>query len=137
MITPVPVHCFSITFTIKAKTRNVQWRKDKFDSPYMIRGFLIILNNFLKISLDYCSRIVFTVRILITKHIKSFDVFLAQLLKSYCSHPGRTCSRSRSRFRSHFRYRSRSRHTLLKFSRSIYLDNQLSESIHTWTIGTL
>ena len=30
----------------------------------------------------------------------------------------------------------RSRHTLLKFSRSLYLGNQLSESIHTWTIGT-
>ena len=54
--------------------------------------------------------------------------FLARLhevQKSYCSHPGRT--------RSH----SRSRHTLLKFSRSLYLDNQWSESIHTWTIGTL
>ena len=51
--------------------------------------------------------------------------------KSYCSHPGRM--RSRSRYRSC----SRSRHTLLKFSRSLYLDNQLSESIHTWTIGTL
>ena len=32
---------------------------------------------------------------------------------------------------------TRSRHTLLKFSRSLYLDNHLSESIHTWTIGTL
>ena len=53
-----------------------------------------------------------------------FDEFLARLhevQKSYCSHPGRTRSRS----------------TLLKFSRSLYLDNQLSESIHTWTIGTL
>ena len=48
---------------------------------------------------------------------------LQEVQKSYCSHPGRT--------------RSRSRHTLLKFSRSLYLDNQLSESIHTWTIGTL
>ena len=50
--------------------------------------------------------------------------FLARLYKvqkSYCSHPGGTCSR----------------HTLLKFSRSLYLDNQLSESIHTLTIGTL
>ena len=56
--------------------------------------------------------------------------FLARLhevQKSYCSHPGRTRSRSH--------YHSRS--TLLKFSRSLYLDNQLSESIHTWTIGTL
>ena len=54
--------------------------------------------------------------------------FLARLhevQKSYCSHPGRTRSRSRSRS------------TLLKFSRSLYLDNQWSESIHTWTIGTL
>ena len=56
--------------------------------------------------------------------------FLARLhkvQKSYCSHPG--CTRSR--------YRSRSCHTLLKFSRSLYLDNQWSESIHNWTIGTL
>ena len=52
---------------------------------------------------------------------------LHEVQKSYCNHPGRT----------RFRYRSRSRHTLLKFSRSLYLDNQLSESIHTWTIGTL
>ena len=58
--------------------------------------------------------------------------FLARLhevQKSYCSHPGRT--------RSHSRYRSHSCHTLLEFSRSLYLDNQLSESIYTWTIGTL
>ena len=58
--------------------------------------------------------------------------FLARLhevQKSYCSHPGRTRSRSC--------YRSGSRHTLLKFSIRLYLDNQLSESIHTWTIGTL
>ena len=51
--------------------------------------------------------------------------FLARLhevQKSYCSHPGRTRSRSRS--------------TLLKFSRSLYLGNHSSESIHTWTIGT-
>ena len=56
--------------------------------------------------------------------------FLARLhevQKSDCSHPGRTRSRSSSRSRS----------TLLKFSRSLYLDNQWSESIHTWTIGTL
>ena len=49
--------------------------------------------------------------------------FLARLhevQKSYCSHPGRTRSRS----------------TLLKFSRSLYLGNHSSESIHTWTIGT-
>ena len=53
--------------------------------------------------------------------------FLARLhevQKSYCSHPGRTRSRSRSRS------------TLLKFSRSLYLGNHSSESIHTWTIGT-
>ena len=53
-------------------------------------------------------------------------LFLARLhkvQKSYCSHPGRTHSHSRS--------------TLLKFSRSLYLDNQLSESIHTWAIGTI
>ena len=50
---------------------------------------------------------------------------LHEVQKSYCSHPGRTHSRSRSRS------------TLLKFSRSLYLDNQWSESIHTWTIGTL
>ena len=57
-----------------------------------------------------------------------FGFFLARLhevQKSYCSHPGHT----RSRYRSC--------HTLLKFSRSLYLDNQWSESIHTWTIGTL
>ena len=45
-------------------------------------------------------------------------LFLARLhevQKCFCSHPGRTRSRS----------------TLLKFSRSLYLDNQLSESIHT------
>ena len=48
---------------------------------------------------------------------------LHEVQKSYCSHPGRTRSRSRS--------------SLLKFSRSLYLDNQLSESIHSWTIGTL
>ena len=49
--------------------------------------------------------------------------FLARLhevQKSYCSHPG--CTRSRS--------------TLLKFSRSLYLDKQVSESIHTWSIGS-
>ena len=46
---------------------------------------------------------------------------LLEVQKSYCSHPGLTHSRS----------------ILLKFSRSLYLDNQLSESIHTWTIGTL
>ena len=57
----------------------------------------------------------------------SFLARLHEVQKSYCSHPGSTRSR----------YRSRSRHTLLKFSRSLYLDNQLSESIHTWTIGTL
>ena len=54
-------------------------------------------------------------------------LFLARLhevQKSYCSHPGRTRSRSRSRS------------TLLKFSRSLYLCNHSSESIHTWTIGT-
>ena len=49
---------------------------------------------------------------------------LHEVQKSYCSHPGRT--------RSH----SRSRSTLLKFSRSLYLCNHSSESIHTWTIGT-
>ena len=51
--------------------------------------------------------------------------FLARLhevQKSYCSHPGRTRSRSCS--------------TLLKFSRGLYLDKQLSESIHIWTIGS-
>ena len=51
--------------------------------------------------------------------------FLARLhevQKSYCSHHGRIRSRSRS--------------TLLKFSRSLYLGNNSSESIHTWTIGT-
>ena len=54
-------------------------------------------------------------------------VFLARLhevQKSYCSHHGRTRSRSRSRS------------TLLKFSRSLYLGNHSSESIHTWIIGT-
>ena len=56
---------------------------------------------------------------------QEFLARLHEVQKSYCSHPGRTRSRSRSR------------HTLLKFSRSLYLDNQLSESIHTWTIGTL
>ena len=53
--------------------------------------------------------------------------FLARLhevQKSYCSHPG--CTRSRSLSRS----------TLVKFSRSLYLGNHSSESIHTWTIGT-
>ena len=59
----------------------------------------------------------------------SFLARLHEVQKSYCSHPGRTRSRYRSRHRS--------RHTLLKFSRSLYLDNQWSESIHTWTIGTL
>ena len=52
---------------------------------------------------------------------------LHEVQKSYCSHPGRTRSRSRSRYR----YRYRSRHTLLKFFRSLYLNNQLSKSIHT------
>ena len=37
---------------------------------------------------------------------------LHEVQKSYCNHPGRT------RYRSH--------HTLLKFSRSLYLDNQLA-----------
>ena len=53
------------------------------------------------------------------------NLFLARLhvvQKSYCSHPGRTRSCSRS--------------TLLKFSRSLYLGNYSSESTHTWTIGT-
>ena len=46
--------------------------------------------------------------------------FLAQLhevQKSYCSSPGPTLSRS-------VPVPFRSRHTLLKFSRSLYLDNQ-------------
>ena len=55
----------------------------------------------------------------------SFLPRLHEVQKSYCSDLGRTRSRSRSS------------HTLLKFSRSLYLDNQLSESIHTWTVGTL
>ena len=54
-----------------------------------------------------------------TRH---FLARLHEVQKSYCSHPGRTRSRSRS--------------TLLKFSRSLYLGNHSSESIHTWTIGT-
>ena len=66
---------------------------------------------------------------ILRSEIGRFLARLHEVQKSYCSHPGRTRSRSR--------YRSRSRHTLLKFSRSLYLDNQLSESIHTWTIGTL
>ena len=53
---------------------------------------------------------------------KAFLARLHEVQKSYCSHPGRTRSRSRS--------------TLLKFSRSLYLGNHSSESIHTWTIGT-
>ena len=64
-----------------------------------------------------------------TEEYQGIFPFLARLhevQKSYCSHPGRTRSRSRSRSRS----------TLLKFSRSLYFDNHLSESIHTWTIGT-
>ena len=90
-----------------------------------------------------------------------FSAFLARLhevQKSYCSHPGRTCSRYRYRSRSRHtllarlhevqksycshpgrtrsRYRSRSRSTLLKFSRSLYLGNHSTESIHTWTIIT-
>ena len=52
----------------------------------------------------------------------SFLARLHKMQESYCSHPGRTRSRSHS--------------TLLKFSRSLYLGNHLSESIHTWTIGT-
>ena len=47
---------------------------------------------------------------------------LHEVQKSYCSH--------------HYRTRSRSRSTLLKFSRSLYLGNYSSESLHTWTIGT-
>ena len=61
----------------------------------------------------------------IDKVEKQFLARLHEVQKSYCNHPGRT----RSRYRS--------RHTLLKFSRSLYLDNQWLESIHTWTIGTL
>ena len=61
----------------------------------------------------------------VLKQVRQILARLHEVQKSYCSHPGRTRSRSRSR------------HTLLKFSRSLYLDNQLSESIHTWTIGTL
>ena len=34
------------------------------------------------------------------------------------------------------RVRSRSRHTLLKIPRSLYIGNHWSENIHTWTIGT-
>ena len=52
----------------------------------------------------------------------SFLARLHEVQKSYCSHHGRTRSHSRS--------------TLLKFSRSLYLGNHSSESIHTWTIGT-
>ena len=59
--------------------------------------------------------------------VEKFLAGLHEVQKSHCSHPGRTRSRSRSC----------SSHTLLKFSRSLYLDNQLSESIRTWTIGTL
>ena len=60
---------------------------------------------------------------LIIFELLPFLARLHEVQKSYCSHPGRTRSRSRS--------------TLVKFSRSLYLDNQWSESIHTWTIGTL
>ena len=66
---------------------------------------------------------------LVTRYLLLGNIdFLARLhevQKSYCSHHGRR--------RSH----SRSRHTLLKFSRSLYLDNHSSESIHTWTIDAL
>ena len=48
----------------------------------------------------------------------SFLARLHEVQKSYCSHHSQT----------------RSRHTLLKFSRSLYLDNHLSESIHSGTI---
>ena len=54
----------------------------------------------------------------------TFLARLHEVQKSYCSHHGRTRSRSRSRS------------ALLKFSRSLYLGNNSSESIHTWTIGT-
>ena len=52
----------------------------------------------------------------------------AQSAKSYCSHHGRTHSRD---------VPFCSCHTALKFSRSPYFDNHLSESIHTCTIDTL
>ena len=82
--------------------------------------------DFLSVTLDYRAQCpVVEQRGQNLGHLR-FLLFLARLhevQKSYCSHPGRM--------------RSRSRHTLLKFSRSLYLDNQLSESIHTWTIGTL
>ena len=80
-------------------------------------GLYCLLRPFSRKSYDhYCTWTIF--RILARLH---------EVQKSFCSHPGRTRSRSFSRSRS----------TLLKFSRSLYLDNQLSESIHTWTIGTL
>ena len=79
----------------------------------------------------HCSNLRITANFYNVRKFRNIRVhFLARLhevQKSYCNHPGRTRSR----------YRSCSRHTLLKFSRSLYLDNQLSESIHTWTIGTL
>ena len=53
----------------------------------------------------------------------SYLARLHEVQNSYCT----SCHHSQTR----------SRHTLLKFSRSLYLDNLLSESIHTWTIGTL
>ena len=58
----------------------------------------------------------------LSQKVVDFLARLHEVQKSYCSHPGRTRSRSRS--------------TLLKFSRSLYLGNHSSESIHTWTIGT-
>ena len=54
---------------------------------------------------------------------RAFLAPLHEVQKSYFSHLGRTRSCSHSC----------SRHTLLKFSRSPYLDKYLSESIHTWT----
>ena len=52
---------------------------------------------------------------------------LHEVQKSYYSHHSRTCSSSLSFC---------SRHPAFKFSRSPYLDNHSSESIHTCTIDT-
>ena len=69
---------------------------------------------------SYAYIILFVLSFIYSLEHHLFLARLHEVQKSYCSHHGRTRSRS----------------TLLKFSRSLYLGNHSSERIHTWTIGT-
>ena len=113
------IHCRCVTNILKISMKKFDPENNMID----LQGLNIAIFQQLHIAGGILKALL-AANFLFELYCKNY--FLARLhevQKSYCSHPGRTRSRSRS--------------TLLKFSRSLYLDNQLSESIHTWTIGTL